>query len=226
MESWHREIVRMPGFQLNPPVAGSERRVAHRVQWPVAPRMRKSRGFTLVELMVVIAIVAVLAVIAIVAYRSILNSSKVSEAQHMVNAIRSAQEAYHAETLRYADVSASATSTYPASAPGQFKTQWGAACGSACNASPTWTDLGVHVDGPVQFGYVTKAGAAGIAPTPASIVVNAKTVTLPANPATDWYFIGATADLDGKGGTGFGAGNTNVYATSWSNEVWVDNDGQ
>lgn len=188
--------------------------------------MKKSRGFTLVELMVVIAIVAVLAVIAIVAYRSILNSSKVSEAQQMVNAIRAAQEAYHAETLTYADVSASSTSTYPATTPGQFKTQWGGACGSACNAAPQWVDLGVHVDGPVQFGYVTKAGAAGVAPTPASVSVNGKTVTLPVKPSTDWFFIGATADLDGKGGTLFGSGNTNVYSTSWSNEVWVDNDGQ
>ena len=184
------------------------------------------RGFTLVELMVVVAIIAVLAVIAIVAYRAILNSSKVAEAQQVVQSIRAAQEAYHAETLQYANVSSSPTATYPAASPGAFKTQWGAACGAQCNTSPTWDNLGVHVDGPVQFGYVTTAGAAGVTANPAQIVMTGKTVTLPTKPSTDWFYIAATADLDGNGGTAFGAGNTNVYSTSWSNEVWVDNEGQ
>ena len=44
----------------------------------------------------------------------------------------------------------------------------------------------------------------------------------PVAPTTDWYIIAADGDLDGY----HRANNTHVYATSWSNEVWVDNEGQ
>ena len=216
--------MRGPSANRRPPARG--RKGGESVGGSAPAARQRQRGFTLVELMVVVAIIAVLAVIAIVAYRAILSSSKVAEAQTVVQSIRAAQESYHAETLAYANVSSSPTATYPAAAPGQFKTQWGAPCGSQCNTTPTWADLGVHVDGPVQFGYVTTAGAAGVAANPASIVMTGRTVALPTKPTTDWFYIAATADLDGNGGTPFGAGNTNVYATSWSNEVWVDNDGQ
>ncbi len=57
-----------------------------------------SRGFTLVEMMIVVVIVSVLATLAVLGYRKIVQSAHVTEATSMVNNIRVAQEAYHAET--------------------------------------------------------------------------------------------------------------------------------
>ena len=176
------------------------------------------RGFSLVELMVVVAIVAVLALIATVTYRRLIASSRTAEALQMVHAIRAAQEAYHAETLRYANVSPDLTTTYPAAAPGAFVTAWGAPC-TSCNANVSWATLSVHVDGPVAYGYATTAGVAGTAPNPASVTVNGQAVAFPTPSPTDWFVIGATGDTNGDGIP------CNVYGMSWTNDVFVSGEG-
>src|SRR5271167_3607225 len=98
---------------------------------------RASRGFTLVEMMIVVAIVGVLATLAVVGYRKLVQSSHVSEATNMVQNIRVAQEGYHSETQQYANISANFPSGngqttgifYPLATPRyQVMTGWGAAC--------------------------------------------------------------------------------------------------
>src|SRR5277367_4008948 len=109
---------------------------------------RASRGFTLVEMMIVVAIVGVLATLAVVGYRKLVQSSHVSEATGMVQNIRVAQEGYHSETQQYANVSTSLVAYYPAAPTYGNFTNWGGACGGACTAV-LWSALPVHVDGPV-----------------------------------------------------------------------------
>jgi type IV pilus assembly protein PilA len=190
------------------------------------------RGFTLVELMIVVAIVGVLALMAVVGYRKLINSSHTAEATHMVNAIRVGQEAYKAESGSYANISKSLAANqstghsalYPhasmasAKEPGNYKVGWGAACpSSACNAD--WSTLPVHADGSTMFGYTTQSGLAGITPTQV-VKVNNANVAWPSSIPADWYLITAVGDTDGNGTF------CTVLGTSFTNDLLVDLDGE
>jgi type IV pilus assembly protein PilA len=195
--------------------------------------LRHSRGFTLIEMMVVVVIVGVLAMLAIVGYRKLIVSAHLSEAMNMVQNIRVAQEGYHSETQQYANISSSIVSGpfYPANAApagctgGPCRsavTAWGATC---VGCLVDWSVLPLHVDGPVMFGYATTAGPANTTPKDASVMINGHSVAFPAPSPTDWFLVSATCDLDNSGSAPGGTSNTNVYGTSWSNQVFVSGDG-
>lgn len=61
-----------------------------------APGMRSKGGFTLIELMIVVAIVGVLAAIAIPAYRNYVDRAKMSEVLAALDAISQGASEYHA----------------------------------------------------------------------------------------------------------------------------------
>src|SRR5438046_834529 len=124
-------------------------------------RMRSQRrsqaGFTLIEMMTVVALTGILAMLAVFGVRKYIASSKTTEAIHMIGGIKAAQETYKDETFTYLDVSGALTkaAAYPAGfTPGPQKAQWG---GSGTGAAGFQT-LGFTTASAVYFAYACTAG--------------------------------------------------------------------
>jgi prepilin-type N-terminal cleavage/methylation domain-containing protein len=183
----------------------------------------RSHGFTLIEMMIVVVIIGVLSMLAVIGYRKLVQSAHVSEATGMVNNIRVAQEAYHAEAQQYADISSDLTSSWYPRAPSYgVVTGWGANCASGCKANMQWTQLPLHVDGPVLFGYATIAGPADPSGPAALPQNNSCNIAYQSGtPTPDWYVVMGKGELDGNP-----SDFTYVCTTSWSNQIFVVDDGK
>lgn len=68
-----------------------------------APRLRGRRGFSLIEMMVVVAIVAVVAAAALPTYSRYVHKSKRSEAFYGLRTIHDLQSDYYAQNMEYAN---------------------------------------------------------------------------------------------------------------------------
>jgi prepilin-type N-terminal cleavage/methylation domain-containing protein len=174
------------------------------------------RGFSLVELMVVVAIVAVLALVGVTLFRRWVYHSRSVEAMAMVQSIRTAQERWRAETGAYLDTSTTISTWYPMASPGKTLYEWHQV-GHADYAR--WQLLNPTISGPVQFGYATKAGA------PFSAMAMPSSNSKPTWPATTditqpWFVIQAMGDTDENG--------VNAYyvASSLNGEVFKEAEGE
>ena len=149
--------------------------------------MRRA-GYTLVELMVVVAIVAVLAAIALPAYNSYVKKAKTTEAVTFLGEIRLAQESYFGEYKEYCNASGDATSWNPDSTPDENYQTWDDGLGN-------WDHLGVRpAGGKILFSYVTVAGRASVSPSARGFSDDRGYAG-----TRDWFISSAIADLDGDG---------------------------
>ena len=178
-------------------------------------RRARARGFTMVELMVVVALVGILATIAQASVKKYVASSKATEANRMLKFIKTQQDAYYGEKMHYLNVSKNfdTASFFPAnSTPGQAKMNF-AGTGAIANG---WKELGVTDYGPLYFVYATTAGAAGTAPTPTGTDI--KVGNWPTTSDKAWYAAKAIADLSGNGE------NTVFVTGSFTGEIFSVND--
>jgi prepilin-type N-terminal cleavage/methylation domain-containing protein len=120
--------------------------------------MRSSRGFTLVELMVVIAIIGLLSSVAIPTFRNMQLRSRQAERAVMMKTIDTAVQDYWIREARYPRGSATSSYLYgqwnPAFPPGTQKRPW-----SRSPSMGDWNRLSLAVDGNLFYSYYVYAYA-------------------------------------------------------------------
>jgi len=119
--------------------------------------MKRTQGFTITELMIVVVIIGVLATLAIPTFTSYIYKARVTEATNFLGEIKQRQESYRNEFGQYCPVSGDDWGTWnPASIPGIDPVGW--------SSTTEWDQLGAAPDGPVRFRYATVAGFPGDSP--------------------------------------------------------------
>jgi prepilin-type N-terminal cleavage/methylation domain-containing protein len=150
------------------------------------PLVPTRAGFTLIELMMVVAILGILAVVAIPRYISYVHKAKTSEAVGFLSEIKARQESYRADFGEYCNVSEGKWTTsdyYPAGKPTNVPRPWD----TTSTMGKRWAQLGASPPGgTVLFSYLSNAGAPGTKP-PGGMGYS----------GTDFWFVSrALADLD------------------------------
>jgi len=187
-------------------------------------RMRgKARGFTLAELMAVVAIMGVLAAIAVAAFHRRAYDSNATTAKVVIKAIAVAEEHYRAENQVYLNVSSTGDpGWYPQKtfSTNTRVTFWRVPPDSGADTETTaWQTLMPDIRQQVTFGFKANAGLPTDAPSAKLDPLSG--VTLPAsNPVEPWYLIQARTDLDNDGLASY------VVAASWTPDVVVVNEGE
>jgi prepilin-type N-terminal cleavage/methylation domain-containing protein len=154
-------------------------------------RANKNCGFTLIELMIVVAILGILAAVAIASYNAYIRRSRNAEATAILADIRLKQEAYRGAFHQYANVGDTCGGWVPRAKP----TMDSVSSSSMSDENTTaWRRLGVVFPAKLYFVYDTQAGVPGGTPVDRYAAASA---------ARDfWYGAAAMEDLDGDGKCG------------------------
>jgi type IV pilus assembly protein PilA len=182
------------------------------------------RGYTLAELMIVVAMIGVMAALAIAGYKKYVNAAQSSEAKAMIQGIRAGEESYKSDMLVYLGCSTSLVDYYPSDpTANQNDKKWAWVRPNDVkynNTTNGWQLLNVQADAPVRFGYAVVAGVGATAP-PALDFVKPPTGWPPAvNAGIPWYTVQAVNKRS--------TASPKVLFMSWSGsgEIYSENEGE
>jgi type IV pilus assembly protein PilA len=194
------------------------------------------RGYTLVELMVVVGMVFILAALALMGYRRYMNAAHTAEPRHVIDMIRASEDVYYADNLQYLGVPGDNCSTslesdwYPATpAVGQVTNLYSETHPEAS----CWKKLVQGGSMDVRFGYSVMAGLPGSAmPVPSSKFLNPPAFPNPPTTCTSigsatvcnpigWFVAEAGADQDGNG-----IWALLIVSSLQGQELYVENEGE
>ena len=177
-------------------------------------------GFTLIELMIVVAVVAVLAGISVVAYSRHMKNGRIVEAHEMIGQIQMRQESYFQTAGSYCNASGGGNCTeggaptYHPTLSTDFTPQvWDPTTAGL----PGWTDLSVRVPkGRLYFSYVSAAGIPSD-----SYATRGDAAALGLSAGRPWYYIIARADMGADG-----APYTEISVTNLREHEVIQNRGE
>lgn len=173
------------------------------------------RGFTLVELLTVVAITGVLAAVGVTLVRQHLQDAKSGDAIAGIIAIKQAQEAHRAETGNYQNCSVSSgTPWYPVAPDGTVHAWSWPAHADWLN----WRQLNVQRR-ETQFGFLVHAGMPA-QDLPVPLTTSQPIWPTAAQRSDPWYVIQAAGDRDADGTL------SRFLAASFNGEVFTENDGE
>ena len=188
--------------------SGSSAAITRR-RHPGQSRLQGQRGFTLLELMTVVAIIAVLAAVAIPSWTRESRRGKFDpEVRAMFAEIGLKQEQYKSEA---GNGVYSALPLCPATTSPKGVDVLAASCYSGA-----WTTLRIApTDSAIRCTYVVTTGT-GVPTVPVGFTAPANSATM----AGPWYQVVGTCDMDNSGGT-----NTTFFAASWDQKIQKQNYG-
>ncbi len=140
----------------------------------------RNSGFTLIELMIVVAIVSILVSVAVPVFYGYKYKASRAEAQSNIGAINSLETAYATDNARYVTAAWS-----PASIPGLSELPW--------QTGNYLDSIGFSIRGKVRYRYSVGSGSTWVAaPSNSSSIPESSNVDI---------IIQAEGDVDGVGGT-------------------------
>ena len=124
--------------------------------------MKNQKGFTLIELMIVVAIIAILAAIAISQYQDYVIRSQVSEGSSLADGVKTAVGEFVNNYGRFPTTNISAGLAIPASINGSYVASINAATGlivaTYSNTTPQKANVAINAK-VLQFSPITQAGS-------------------------------------------------------------------
>lgn len=123
--------------------------------------IRRKNGFSLVEIMIVVAIIALLVAIGFPAYKIFVRKAKTAEAVSHLNMIRLLQESYRVENDTYLQLQQNPPGSVPS-----IPVFWG-------NPGGNWDKLGFRLTKKVRYQYSAAVGSTGDITT--SFMITAQT---------------------------------------------------